>query len=75
MKTDKTVREDTKSKKLLTQNVQEIQDTIRRPNLRIIGIEEGEEYQLRSTVNIFNKIVEGNLSALKNEMTMNIQEA
>ena len=41
---EKTVREDAKVKKLLTQNVQEIQDTMRRPNLRIIGIEEGEEY-------------------------------
>ena len=38
---DKTVREDAITKKLLTQNVQEIQDTMRRPNLRIIGIEEG----------------------------------
>ena len=28
---DKTVREDAKAKKLLTQNVQEIQDTMRRP--------------------------------------------
>ena len=39
---DRTVREDAKTKKLLTQNVQEIQDTMRRPNIRIIGIEEGE---------------------------------
>ena len=30
------VKENTKSKKLLTQNIQEIQDTKRRPNLRII---------------------------------------
>ena len=52
---DKTVREDTKAKKLITQNVQEMQDTMRRPNLRIIEIEEGEEYQLRGTVKIFNK--------------------
>ena len=35
---DKTAREDAKTKKLLTQNVQEIQETVRRPNLRIIGI-------------------------------------
>ena len=39
---EKTVREDAKAKKLLTQNVQEIHDTMRRPNLRIIGIEEGK---------------------------------
>ena len=72
---DKTVREDAKPKKLLTQNVQEIQDTMRRPNLRIIGIEEGKEYQLRGAVNIFNKVIEKNFPTLKNEITMNIKEA
>ena len=65
----KTAREDAKNQKLLTQNVQKIQDTMRRPNLRIIGIEEGEEYQLRGTVNIFNKIVGENFPTFKNEMT------
>jgi predicted nucleic acid-binding Zn-ribbon protein len=35
-----TVKEKLKSKILLSQNIQEIQDTMRRPNLRIIGIEE-----------------------------------
>ena len=34
---DTTVKENAKSKKLLTQNIQEIQDTRRRPNLRIIA--------------------------------------
>jgi hypothetical protein len=36
-----TVKENTKSKKLLSQNIQEIQDTMKRAKLRIIGIEEG----------------------------------
>ncbi|KAL6065667.1 hypothetical protein STEG23_028028 [Scotinomys teguina] len=31
---------------------------MKRPNLRITGIEEGEEYQLKGTENIFNKIIE-----------------
>ena len=70
---DKTDRKDAKTKKLLPKNVQKIQDTMRRPNLRIIGIEEGEEYQLRGRVNIFNKILE-NFPTLKNEMTMSIKE-
>ena len=48
---------------------------MRRPNLRIIGIGEGEEYQLRGTGNIFNKILEEKFSTLKNEMTMSIKEA
>ena len=46
---ENTVRENAKPQKFLTQNVQEIQDTMRRPNLRII-IEEGKEYQLRGTL-------------------------
>jgi hypothetical protein len=33
------VKEDAKCKKLLTQNVQEIQDTIKRPNIKMIGRE------------------------------------
>ena len=36
---DMTVKEKAKYKKLLTQNIKEIQDTMRRPNLRKIGIE------------------------------------
>jgi hypothetical protein len=64
-----------KSKKLLTQNTQEIQDTIRRPNLRIIGIEESEDFQLKRPVNIFNKIIEENFPNLRKEMLINIQEA
>jgi uncharacterized coiled-coil protein SlyX len=34
---DTTVKENAKCKNLLTQNIQEIQDTMRRSNLRIIG--------------------------------------
>jgi hypothetical protein len=36
---DTTVKENAKITNLLTQNIQEIQDTVRRPNLRIIGRE------------------------------------
>ena len=57
---DTTVKENPKCKKLLTQNIQEIQDTIRRPNLRIIGIEESKDSQLKGSENIFNKIIEEN---------------
>ena len=38
-----TIKENGKCKKILTQNIQKIQDTMRRPNLRTIGIEESEE--------------------------------
>ena len=56
-------------------NTQEIQDKMRRPNLRIIGIEEGEDFQLKGPINVFNKIIGENFPNLKKEMPMNIQEA
>ncbi len=65
---DTTVRENAKYKKLLTKNIQEIQDTIRRQNLRIIGIEERKDSQIKGQVNIFNKIIEENFPTLKKEM-------
>jgi hypothetical protein len=48
---------------------------MRRPNLRIIGIEESKDFQLKGPVNIFNIITEENFPNLKKEMPMNIQEA
>ena len=54
------VKEQNKSNKFLTQNIHEIWDTMKRPNLRIIVVEEGEEFQLKGTENILNKIIEEN---------------
>jgi hypothetical protein len=48
---------------------------MRRPNLRIIGIDENENFQLKGPVNIFNTIIEEDFPNLKKEMPMNIQEA
>jgi hypothetical protein len=62
---DTTVKENAKCKKLLMQSIQEIQDTMRRPNLRIICIEESEDSQLKVPVNILNKIIEENFPNLK----------
>jgi hypothetical protein len=59
----------------LTQNIQETQDKMGRPNLRIIGIEESKDSQLKGPVSIFNKIIEKNFSNLKKEMSINIKEA
>jgi uncharacterized coiled-coil protein SlyX len=72
---DTTLKENTKSKKLLTQNIQKIKGTMRRPNLMIRGIEERENSQFKVSVHIFNKIMEENFSNLKKEMPMNIKEA
>jgi chromosome segregation ATPase len=70
-----TIKENTKCKRILTQNIQEIQDTMRRPNLPIIGVDENEDFQLKRPANMFNKIIEENFPNLKKEMPMNIQEA
>jgi hypothetical protein len=59
--------ENTKSKELLTQNSQEIQDIKKRPNLRVI--EGSEDSQLKGPVNIFNKIIEENFPNLKRSLS------
>ena len=72
---DTTINKNAKCKKTLTQNIQEIQDTMRRPNQWIIVAVENEDFQLKGPANIFNKIIEENFPNLKNDMPMNIQEA
>jgi hypothetical protein len=72
---DTTVKENAKCKRHLNQNIQKIQDKMRRPNVRVIGIEEREKFQVKGPVNIFNKIIEENFPNLKKEMPMNILEA
>lgn len=62
---DTTTKENSKLKELLTQNIQEIQDTMKRSNLRITGIEENEDSKLKGPENIFNKIIEENFPNLK----------
>jgi hypothetical protein len=37
--------------------MQEHRNSVKRPNLQIMGIEEGEEGQAKGTCNIFNKII------------------
>jgi S-adenosylmethionine synthetase len=67
-----TIKENGKCKMILTQN---IQDTMRRPNLWIIEVDENEDFQLKEPANNFNKIIEENFPNLKKDMPMNIQEA
>ena len=62
---DRKIKGCVKCKKILTQNIQEIQDTMRRPNLRIIGIDENEDFQFKGPANIFNKIIEENFPNIK----------
>jgi chromosome segregation ATPase len=46
--------------KTCQRNMQELTDSIKRPNLRIMGIEEEEEVQAKGIHNIFNKIITEN---------------
>jgi hypothetical protein len=52
---DTTVKDKEKGKKLLTQNIQETQDTMKRRNLWIIGREESKDSKVKGPVNIFKK--------------------
>jgi hypothetical protein len=51
-----TIKENAKCKKILIQNIQEIQDTMRRPNLQIIGLDDNEDFQLKGPANISTKL-------------------
>jgi hypothetical protein len=55
--------------------MQELTDSIKRPNLRIMGIEEGEEVQAKGMHNIFNKIITENFPNLEETMPIQVQEA
>ena len=55
-----TIKENGKCKRVLTQNIGEFQDPMRRGNLQIIGVDENEDFQLKGPANIFNKIIEEN---------------
>jgi hypothetical protein len=55
--------------------MQELTDSIKRPNLRIMGIEKREEVQAKRMSNIFNKIITETFPNLKKTVPIQIQEA
>jgi hypothetical protein len=55
--------------------MQELIDSIKRPNPRIMGIEEGEEVQAKGICNIFNKITTENFPNIKKVLPIQVQEA
>jgi archaeosine-15-forming tRNA-guanine transglycosylase len=55
--------------------MQELTDSIKRPNLRIMVIEEGEEVQAKRIHNIFHKIITENFPHLEKTMPIQVQEA
>jgi chromosome segregation ATPase len=64
-----------KQLKTCEKKMQEITDSIKRPNLRIMGIEEGEQVQAKGEHNIFNKIITENSPNLEKTMPIQVQEA
>jgi hypothetical protein len=55
--------------------MQELTDYIKKPNLRIMSTEEGEEGQAKGIHNIFNKTITENLPKLEKLMPIQIQGA
>jgi hypothetical protein len=55
--------------------MQELSNSIKRSNLRIVGIEEGEEVYTKGICNIFNKIITGNFQNLEKVFPTQVQEA
>jgi chromosome segregation ATPase len=53
-----------KQLKSCLRNMEELTTSIKRPNLRIMGIEEGEEVQEKRIYNMFNKMVTENLKKI-----------
>jgi hypothetical protein len=54
--------------------MQEVPDSIKRPNLRIMNIDKGEEMQAKGRYNVFNKITE-NFPNLEKTIPIQVQEA
>jgi chromosome segregation ATPase len=73
--TEKTEELLLKQLKTCENNVQELTDSIKGPNLRIMGIEGGEKVQAKGICNIFNKIIAENFPDLEKIMPILVQEA
>jgi hypothetical protein len=55
--------------------MQELTGSIKRSNLRIMGIEEGEEVQAKEMCNISNKIITENFPNLEKTIPIQVQES
>jgi archaeosine-15-forming tRNA-guanine transglycosylase len=63
-----------KQLKCCERKIQELSDSIKRPNMRIIVIKEGEEVQARGIYNIVNKIITQNFPNLEKVLPIQVQE-
>jgi hypothetical protein len=64
-----------KQHKTCKRNMQELTNSTKRPNLRMMGIEEGEEVQEKGIHNILNTILAENFPNLEKVMPIQVQEA
>jgi hypothetical protein len=64
-----------KQLKTCKKKMQELTDSIKRPNLRIMGIEEGEEVQGKGMRKILNKMITKNFPNLEKSIHIQLQEA
>jgi hypothetical protein len=55
--------------------MQELTDSTKRPNLRIMGIEDGKEVQEKGMHDIFNKIITENFPNLEETMLIQVQKS
>jgi hypothetical protein len=55
--------------------MQELTSSNKKPSLKIMGTEEGEEVQAKGICNIFNKIITENFQNLEKTMPIQVQEA
>jgi archaeosine-15-forming tRNA-guanine transglycosylase len=55
--------------------MQELTDSIKTPNLRMMVIEEGEEVQAKGIHNIYNQIITENFPNLEKTKSIQVQEA
>jgi hypothetical protein len=53
--------------------MQELSDSMRRPNLRVMGFEEGEEMQPKGIHDIFNQIITENFPNLEKDLPIQVQ--
>jgi chromosome segregation ATPase len=61
--------------KTCKRNMQELTNTIKKTNLRIMDIEEGEEVEAKEIHNIFNKVIIEIFPNLEKAMPIQVQEA
>jgi hypothetical protein len=54
--------------------MQELSNSIKTPNLGIMGIEDGEEMQPKGICNIFNEMITENFPNLEKTMPIQVQE-